>query len=305
MLSNGRSKKNNSNGMNSYNVSPTMDNSYVQVDDLQEIDSLDVTQIVDSSSEKLINEINSKNKKILLWPFTAIVSILFINSLPILFAILAIASIFIYYFIDIKRKAILMIYDIDEETESKIQGFYDTFDEIMNCNKIWHIEAEGEVQDRKRYAGANNLVRRKAIIINYSLPKYVRTNVRVPKIPVGKQTLYLFPDKVLVYDNKKVGAVNYRNIVVECNNTRFIEQENVPKDATVVDQTWKYVNKNGGPDKRFSNNKILPIVVYSDIHFKSSTGLNEMIEVSKPDIGEKLSSYIKETGFKFLDVENY
>ena len=30
--------------------------------------------------------------------------------------------------------------------------------------------------------------------------------------------------------------------------TRFIESDGVPAEATVVDHTWRYVNKNGGPD---------------------------------------------------------
>lgn len=42
-------------------------------------------------------------------------------------------------------------------------------------------------------------------------------------------------------------------------SARFIEEETPPADAAVVDQTWRQVNRKGGPDRRFNNNRELPI----------------------------------------------
>jgi hypothetical protein len=55
----------------------------------------------------------------------------------------------------------------------------------------------------------------------------------------------------------------------------------VPKDATVTGSTWRYVNKKGGPDRRFKNNPEIPICAYEKLHVSSPTGLNEMIQVSR------------------------
>ena len=60
----------------------------------------------------------------------------------------------------------------------------------------------------------------------------------------------------------------------------------------VVDRTWKYVNKSSGPDKRFKDNRELPIVLYEDIHFTSNTGLNERIEISRTGFGDEFASSI-------------
>ena len=65
---------------------------------------------------------------------------------------------------------------------------------------------------------------------------------------------------------------------------RFIEREKVPKDAKVVDYTWQYVNKSGGPDKRFQNNKKIPICLYGEMEIKSATGLNTDIMFSNVNI---------------------
>ena len=72
--------------------------------------------------------------------------------------------------------------------------------------------------------------------------------------------------------------------------TRFIEDGLVPLDAEVVDHTWHFVNKEGGPDKRFSNNRQLPIVLYEQVHFKSTTGLNEVINLSKRGTSQAFSN---------------
>lgn len=66
--------------------------------------------------------------------------------------------------------------------------------------------------------------------------------------------------------------------------------EGVPVDATVVGQTWKYVNKKGTPDKRFKDNKQLPVALYEEVHLTSATGLNEVLQVSRTGAGKALES---------------
>lgn len=89
--------------------------------------------------------------------------------------------------------------------------------------------------------------------------------------------MHFFPDRVLIYDAAGVGAVSYQTLLVTVRDRRFIEDETVPSDALIVDKTWKYVNKSGGPDRRFKNNHELPICLYQEMTFTSSTGLNELV----------------------------
>lgn len=55
----------------------------------------------------------------------------------------------------------------------------------------------------------------------------------------------------------------------------------MPKDSNVIDYTWEYLNKSGGPDKRFQNNRKLPICKYGEMELKSDYGLNTIIMFSK------------------------
>src|SRR5262249_55541386 len=73
---------------------------------------------------------------------------------------------------------------------------------------------------------------------------------------------------------------------------RFIEEESVPSDAPVVDQTWRYVNKTGGPDRRFNSNKQLPICLYGELCFRSGSGLNFKLNYSNPVAADRLCRVI-------------
>ncbi|MFP3435632.1 hypothetical protein SB781_38380, partial [Paraburkholderia sp. SIMBA_061] len=61
--------------------------------------------------------------------------------------------------------------------------------------------------------------------------------------------------------------MNYSDLNVRWQDSRFIETEHVPGDARIVDHTWAHPNKSGGPDRRFKNNRQIPICLYEAMHF--------------------------------------
>ena len=67
-------------------------------------------------------------------------------------------------------------------------------------------------------------------------------------------------------------------------------RRSAPRDAVVVGQTWKHPNKNGGPDRRFANNRQLPICLYESIYLRSPNGLNELLQVSSRGHAQHLSA---------------
>lgn len=261
---------------------------------MEKIESADAYRIVDSSSEALVNEMNQKRKMIRLWPISAVLlGAAILLSWPKFLALLFVISTAAAYLYDQLRKTTVILFDLDSEAESLYQELHAAFKNISNCSSIWHISAQGDITDWKKNAGASKAVNRKSISVGVSTPPYVKCNVVTPYIPVGKQTLYFFPDKVLVYEKGAVGAVSYKNLMIEYYHQRFIEEEGVPRDAKVVDRTWTFVNKKGGPDRRFKDNRELPIVLYEEVNLKSSTGLNERIQLSKLDVTMVVESAIR------------
>jgi hypothetical protein len=97
----------------------------------------------------------------------------------------------------------------------------------------------------------------------------------------GRTTLAFFPDRVLAFQGKSVGAVSYADLQIDSFPSQFIEHESVPGDATVVEHTWQFVNKKGGPDRRFKNNRQLPVCRVNRLHMASARGLDIRLMASR------------------------
>jgi hypothetical protein len=269
--------------------------------ELAEIESAAATEIVDSSSEALVEEIRAKRRMLSLTPFAVVLaSVLLLLALGSGSAIVAclllaigIALIVLARSRDRIAKTVVILYDLDARADEAYGRFLEWAQAIAGSQRAWHIAAEGRVDDRKYHAGASSLVRRSPTSLRMAEPPMVKTNVPVLSVVVGRQTLYFLPDKLLICDNDGVGAVSYRTLDLSIVKQRFIESEAVPSDATVVDYTWRYVNKSGGPDRRFNDNRQLPICLYDELRLSTSSGLNEVVQLSRSGIGEGFAAALR------------
>ena len=276
---------------------------------LQEIESGNAAQIADSSSEQLLAELREKRGAISLTPVAIVGSILLVLlalfllaagtlpgwALPLL-VIVAVVAIVAAHRRDVLRKTTVILYDFASDVEESFRTFTQWADALASCRGKWHVAAEGRVYDRKYHAGATSLLQRNATTVRSAPPPFVRTNVPVLSIAAGRQTLYFLPDHLLIYDGPAIGAVSYRSIELAVARQRFIEEGGVPGDATVIDYTWRYVNKSGGPDRRFSNNPRIPICLYDELHFRTESGLNEVLQLSRSGIGEGFAAAVRHLG---------
>lgn len=262
---------------------------------LVEIDSADVSQMTDSSSRELLDELNKKLKIIRLRPIIVAVCVLALiiamsSGWPgwALFLLLVISGAAIYtaHNRDLLAKTTVLFYDFDPELEAVYENFLVWAEHLGSSARVWHVAAGGRVFDQKYHAGANKLIQRNQTFIRKAAPPYLKTNIVTIAVNVGRQTLHFFPDRLLVYAPNGVGAVNYQDLHVQVESTQFIEDGMVPLDAKVIDRTWRYVNKNGRPDLRFKVNPQLAVCLYETINFWSGSGLNEVLQISRCEIGQ-------------------
>jgi hypothetical protein len=148
---------------------------------------------------------------------------------------------------------------------------------------LWHIYYSVGTSDWKRNAGANTLIRRTPTCsVAGSLPQ-IALNVEPWCVPVGPQRLLFLPDRLFVWDGRKLVGLPYAELAVCAGPTQFIEDFAVPRDARRVGTTWRYVNKSGGPDLRYSNNAQLPVVEYGELEISSASGLRVVLQTSTPE----------------------
>ena len=172
-------------------------------------------------------------------------------------------------------------YSFDLEKQEEHERRIGAWQLLAEGKREWQILTEQLGRDRKRNAGASRGIKRTACHIQKGHPYYIDTNVDTIQIKLAyKETLIILPDKVFFVRKRKVGMIDYSDFSIQVSPIRFIEDEAVPKDAQVVDHTWQYVNKNGTPDRRFNNNRQLPVCLYGQILLRSSSGLNVELQVS-------------------------
>lgn len=271
-------------------------------------------KIAKSTADDLLKELNVKYQKRRIAPIIFFITIIamvlsyFLNPTSLLPVIVAGLVGLFFTFIarrrDILLKSTAIYYKLEAEAETAYQSLYQAFNELLDCNRVWNIHGQThleEWQQRKRQAGAGRLIDRYTLFIRIAQPPYLSTNVPVPSIPFRGHQLYFLPDQVLVYNAHEIKSVSYASLQVNSGFSNFIdEQYNVPKDATVVDHKWRYVNKNGSPDKRFKNNALLPVARYGQISFSYLPVGDSTIQTSKQQGGVNFEDSFK----RFIEFRN-
>ena len=203
-------------------------------------------------------------------------------AFPILFLLTVAFAILMIY---IQTKGLIDLdYTVDEDQKTIVDERIQPMITITRCAKVWRIMQTSKVIDKKYASGASASVNRTICKATTKAPFPFKANLQVASFKSGKETLLFLPDKLFIIQGSKIGALNYSDIKHASQKTRFIESESVPKDAQIVGQTWMYVNKSGGPDRRFKNNRQLPICLYGELELTSSSGLNTILIYSNPDV---------------------
>ncbi len=271
---------------------------------LQKIQSADVSEMAGESTKDFLNELNSvikyKNKATIFLMLGIVgIGVMVFNGVPnYLLAVGSISVLVIWLLLlrrDMRLNKFYLQYELEDFLGQAFTRTIDDFKTFANSERVWNINAYGTTEDLKRSGGASTSFDRKLIKPSLSVPARVKCNLNVPTLPAGDETLYLFPDRILVFQKGKFGAVTYSDLEIELSESNFLEEDSIPRDAKQVGTTWKYVNKKGGPDKRFKGNYEIPIMRYGEIRLKSKSGLDELFMLSNSDAGKSL-----ETGLNSL-----
>ena len=249
----------------------------------------DVLEMAPTGGADIVEQINKKLTALRSWPwaFGVGLALTFVASTepkvswlvwPLL--LLTVVVCVLFSTLDAQRRTVVIMYDLDEESISCFKHFVEEFDELTS-RRIWNIDASGAVADWKRNAGAGQLIGRQPARLTHGTPKVIKTNVDIPAIHGGRRSIYFLPDIALVVDGNTAGAIRYDQLDLEWQTTTFIEDDGVPSDSNVVGYTWRFVNKKGGPDRRFRNNRQLPKVTYLQMSIGGPGGLHKVLQFSR------------------------
>jgi hypothetical protein len=273
-----------------------------------EIVTADAGSLTDTGTKALLAELNIRYQKLSICKLVACLGIIIASPVALLtpgdgpvkwvclgfIVITTIICCAIGARIDVERKTMTLQFDLEDSSRERFLSWEQALSDLGRCARIWRIQRQSHTDDWKRNAGASQLVSRTTVRLDKCLPPYLLSNVTPYCLSLGSQMLYFFPDRLLVYERNTIGGVSYDSLEIGRNTTTFSEDNGVPADARVVGYTWRFVNKDGGPDRRFNNNRQIPKCLYGELSLRSGSGLNILLQTSQSQAPEAVKAALEQ-----------
>lgn len=253
----------------------------------KECDFADKIHVSDMSTNTSDSEIikNIKHARIamILWIILSVALIVALNGWGLL--LMAVSGIaFIKFFIAKVQ------YDLDADASLEWEKCLEALSTLKKSKKIWIVEKSKQNRNLKYNAGAYRDVTRLIVKIRKIKPNVAQLLLKadVPTIRINANglTIIFLPSEILIQKKRLLASFPYNKLKVYVSTTNFIEQSSVPKDAEIIRYTWQYVNKDGSPDRRFTNNPQMPVCNYGFLHFCVDDKLSIEIHVSNKIIAQ-------------------
>jgi hypothetical protein len=241
-------------------------------------------EMSEAGSSEFVTQLNDAARSLPFWPWCLVLTIVLMALSP--WVVLAGAPLTVWLFWKDKvRRTVVAFYDVQGTEAARFQQVVDSFEQARSAQRAWQVIASGAVSTTHQHkvnAGASALVNRLSLTRDIGGPRHLSSNIAVPSLATPRRSVYLLPDRILVRDGRHYGDIAYENLRSEAALQRFIEDGAVPSDSVVLGHTWQYVNVKGGPDRRFKNNRKLPIVQYGRLTLSGSGGYSAIFDFSTP-----------------------
>ncbi len=132
----------------------------------------------------------------------------------------------------------------------------------LNGATWWEI-TRAQHANWKYSAGASRTVERSQLSHLSGVARQLRVSADVAGLSGFKASLYFLPIGLLAMHRREFHGFTYDDLAYE--TVSFVEEGEIPRGAEIIDHTWRYVNKSGGPDARFKDNPRMPVCEYGRI----------------------------------------
>ncbi len=250
---------------------------------MQDVTGATTLELTSAAPSDLVSQVNAAASQLSLLPLVILL------CLPVITIPLAI----LLHARDKARRTVVAFYEVEGTPAVRFQALADSFTQVQQCASHWHVIAAGAIRTTRQYkvnAGASTLLRRDRGRADLSGPPVLMTNIAVPSLHARTRSVYFLPDRILVRDGRHYADMPYSGCRVAGAATRFIERGSVPRDGERIGATWRYVNKGGGPDRRYKNNPQLPIMRYGELTLIAQPGFSFVWQTSRAAAAPALSS---------------
>lgn len=186
---------------------PAVPNESSLNEDPYSIKTASINQLIDSSCEQIIIDINRRltepGKAPIAMMFTIIclASIIFGFIPRQLSLVLFIAGIIITFKLnktDMENKTSHLLYEIDKTVQMQFSNLEQGLGVLSQSDTVWRITIQKPTSDWKRNAGATSLLTRNKLKVCQFKPPFLQSNIQVYGIDLKDQKLFFFPDHLYI-----------------------------------------------------------------------------------------------------------
>ncbi len=271
------------------------------------IESAPVESLTDISQQEFIDDLDAWTRRGRLQITTFALSALVIGgvaalhaptSLLIALGAVACIALFAARVIELRRREYFLLFDVDESATARFEAVGTCLGRLARSGILNSVRLEHIHGDWKRHAGATTTIHSDDALIERAHPRHVASNIEPAPIRVRAQgkSLYFFPDRLLVEDRGRKAALSYDALTISCQDVSMRWFGAIPGDAKIVGQSWRYVNKNGTPDRRFNNNHVVQIIMVAEFHIQSRSGLDIILQSSATKAAAEAAEELRALG---------
>lgn len=176
--------------------------------------------------------------------------------------------------------------DVDFDTSDTAKKAYAalvrSYEALRQSQMIWDVTADRDTNRVVERSAASRTLDRTPVKLDYAKSDLIKFDAQALGFGnANGEDILIYPGMILMpRADGAFALLDLRDVDLDASGVQFIESEQVPDDAKVVDQTWAKVNKDGSRDKRFQGNYQIPVCLYGKLKFTSASGLEEEFHFS-------------------------
>jgi hypothetical protein len=197
---------------------------------------------------------------------------------------------------NLEASRISISFDMQTAVADPHRRMLDAFNQLAQSQGSWVMQTSQQIERVKARSMSNTVVERRST----RLARQSDTLVDTADLPLslsvqnGRSTAYFYPGFVLVIDAARsdFALIDLKELDVRHSASHFTETEMIPSDAKMVSKVWAKSNKDGSRDRRFKDNRELPVMGYGRLELTAHGGLHEAFLFSRPDASEAFARAI-------------
>lgn len=153
----------------------------------------------------------------------------------------------------------------DEEKEA-YGKLCDAFEQVMHSAYAWFVAPSNYGNPTEPHA--QTIGKRRQASAYVGVFDYLKSDFDVPVLDTGDTQYYIYPKFVIKASNVcEFEVYPLTPSAITASIVKHAEAEVKPLDAHSTEEAWLYANGDGSPDKRHTNNKLVPVYQYGCINF--------------------------------------